>query len=65
MSRLPGLSSTINLTMPSNFVLPVVDLPVGQCRRIRNGAAEAEIAPAYWDAKHLKIEGPDTRKLAQ
>jgi hypothetical protein len=33
----------------------VRDLPVGQCRRIRNGAAEAEVAPASWNARHLKM----------
>lgn len=36
-------------------VLEVRDLPVGQCRRIRNGAAEAEVNPASWSAKRLKI----------
>ncbi len=41
----------------TNFVLAVAGLPVGQCRRIRNGAAEAEIAPASWVAGHLTIEG--------
>jgi predicted amidohydrolase len=39
-------------------VLSVHNLPVGQCRRIRNGSAEAEVAPASWDARHLKIVGP-------
>jgi predicted amidohydrolase len=36
-------------------VLVVHDLPVGQCRRIRNGAAEAEVCPASWTAEHLRI----------
>jgi predicted amidohydrolase len=36
-------------------VLLVQNLPVGQCRRIRNGAAEAEICPAAWPAEHLRI----------
>jgi predicted amidohydrolase len=36
-------------------VLIVPDLPVGQCRRIRNGAAEAEVCPASWKADHLTI----------
>ena len=36
-------------------VLVVQNLPVGQCRRIRNGAAEAEVCPAAWEADHLVI----------
>lgn len=36
-------------------VLLVPGLPVGQCRRIRNGAAEAEVCPASWQADHLTI----------
>jgi predicted amidohydrolase len=36
-------------------VLVVQNLPVGQCRRIRNGAAEAEVCPAAWTAEHLHI----------
>jgi len=36
-------------------VLLVQNLPVGQCRRIRNGAAEAEVCPAAWKADHLLI----------
>ena len=37
-------------------VLVVPNLPVGQCRRIRNGAAEAEVCPASWNADHLTIQ---------
>ena len=40
------------LTSP---VLAVRHLPLGQCRRIRNGAAEAEVCPALWRADHLVI----------
>ncbi len=36
-------------------VLVVSNLPVGGCRRIRNGSAEAEVAPASWSAEHLII----------
>lgn len=36
-------------------VLVVPNLPVGACRRIRNGAAEAETCPAGWSADHLQI----------
>lgn len=37
-------------------VLVVQNLPVGQCRRIRNGGAEAEVCPASWQADHLEIK---------
>lgn len=39
----------------ASLVLAVRDLPVGQCRRIRNGAAEAEVNPASWSARRLKF----------
>jgi predicted amidohydrolase len=44
-----------------NLVLPVANLPVGQCRRIRNGAAEAEVNPASWSARRWTISDPDFR----
>ena len=44
-----------------NPVLVVTGLPVGQCRRIRNGAAEAEICPASWTADHLTIHELEAR----
>jgi predicted amidohydrolase len=37
-------------------VLVAQDLPVGQCRRIRNGAAEAEVCPAAWSADHVTVD---------
>lgn len=33
-----------------DLLLHVADLPVGQCRRIREGAAEAELRPGTWPA---------------
>jgi predicted amidohydrolase len=36
-------------------LLFVQDLPVGLCRRLRNGHAEAEVCPAAWDASHVII----------
>ena len=36
-------------------VLTVQNLPVGQCRRIRNGSAEAEMCPAAWPTDHLQF----------
>lgn len=41
--------------MMSDHVLCVTDLPVGACRRLRNGHAEAEVCPAIWDASHLVV----------
>ena len=39
----------------TSLVLSVRDLPVGQCRRIRQGAAEAEVNPAAWSAGSRKF----------
>lgn len=39
----------------TDSLLPVQNLPVGACRRIRNGAAEAEVNPASWAADRLEI----------
>lgn len=36
-------------------ILAVHQLPIGLCREIRNGRAEAEICPAAWEASHLVI----------
>lgn len=36
-------------------VLMAVAIPVGQCRRIRQGGAEAELRPALWSAEHLTV----------
>jgi len=33
-------------------------VPLGACRRIRHGAAEAEVWPASWTADHLTIADP-------
>ncbi|WP_209427873.1 nitrilase-related carbon-nitrogen hydrolase [Pararhodobacter sp. SW119] len=39
----------------TSLLLQVRDLPLGQCRRIRRGAAEAEVNPASWSADHLTV----------
>ena len=44
--------------MMTNHVLIAVDIPVGACRRLRNGHAEAEVCPASWDAEHLIVNDP-------
>ena len=33
-------------------------LPVGLCRRLRHGAAEAEVWPGSWPADHVMISDP-------
>ncbi len=57
--RMDGVFAAMLPQPPSKLtdsVLVVQNLPVGQCRRIRNGAAEAEVCPAGWAADHLLIE---------
>ncbi len=38
-----------------NAVLQAALVPVGACRAIRRGHAEAELRPALWTADHLKV----------
>lgn len=44
--------------MLTDFVLAAVDIPVGACRRLRNGLAEAEVCPAIWKSDHLSVIDP-------
>lgn len=37
-------------------VLHAPCIPVGACRIIRTGGAEAEVSPALWDAEHLQVQ---------
>ena len=39
-------------------VLYAYHVPLGACRRIRHGAAEAEVWPGSWTADHLDILDP-------
>ncbi|WP_138934684.1 nitrilase-related carbon-nitrogen hydrolase [Roseovarius arcticus] len=41
--------------MMTDHVVIAADIPVGACRRLRNGHAEAEVCPASWDAEHLIV----------
>ncbi len=41
----------------TDHLLAVPNLPVGACRRIRNGGAEAEVNPASWAADRLEVVG--------
>lgn len=40
----------------NDLVLQAAAIPVGQCRRIRAGAAEAEVRPGQWSGDHLTVE---------
>lgn len=50
--------------MLTDHVLVAVDIPVGACRRLRNGHAEAEVCPATWDSGHLVLNDPAAVKPA-
>jgi predicted amidohydrolase len=55
---LDGIHATFlpqTAAMLTDHVLAAADIPVGACRRLRNGHAEAEVCPALWDADHLII----------
>jgi len=49
--------------MITDHVLVAVDIPVGACRRLRNGLAEAEVCPALWHAGHLIVNDAASPKL--
>lgn len=58
---LDGIHATIppqTAAMMTDQVLVALDIPVGACRRLRNGHAEAEVCPAIWDAGHLIVFDP-------
>jgi predicted amidohydrolase len=40
-------------------VLHTGPLPIGACRRIRHGAAEAEVWPGSWQLDHVTVHDPD------
>lgn len=64
---LDGVHATIApqaAAMMTDHVLTAADIPVGACRRLRNGHAEAEVCPALWDAAHLVINDPGLPKRA-
>ena len=62
---LDGIHATLapqTAAMMTDYVLAAVDIPVGACRRLRNGHAEAEVCPALWDAAHLVVNDPSLPK---
>lgn len=59
-----GVAAMLPLQLPGPGISPllVAPLPVGACRRIRYGGAEAEVWPASWAAEHILID--DSAPLA-
>jgi len=58
---LDGIHATLlpqTAAMMTDRVLITTDIPVGACRRLRNGQAEAEVCPAIWNADHLAVVDP-------
>ena len=61
-----GVHATIaplTAAMITDFVLCAVDIPVGACRALRNGLAEAEICPAIWNSDHLMVVDPKIAEI--
>lgn len=56
-----GIAAELPMQAPGQSASPLLiaaDLPLGACRRIRYGAAEAEVWPASWSADHVVINDP-------
>lgn len=43
----------------ADAVLNAAAVPVGLCRALRHGGAEAELRPALWDADHVRVRESD------
>jgi predicted amidohydrolase len=56
-----GVAASLGAHTADTGLSPILfarDLPVGQCRRIRHGAAEAEIWPSSWPVDKVTILDP-------
>jgi predicted amidohydrolase len=56
-----GVAASLGAHTAESGLSPILyarDLPVGQCRRIRHGAAEAEVWPGSWSADDVTIMDP-------
>ncbi len=56
-----GVAAALDFQTPAlgaSLVLHAQQLPVGACRQIRHGAAEAEVCPGRWSAQHVSISDP-------
>ena len=58
---LTGVAAALEPHLATSGLSPILyapDLPVGYCRRMRHGAAEAEVWPSSWTADRVKIIDP-------
>ena len=58
-----GIASALEPHAAASGLSPLLyatDLPIGACRRIRHGEAEAEVWPGSWPADHITIIDPAT-----
>lgn len=58
---LTGIAASLGAHTAESGLSPILharDLPVGQCRRIRRGAAEAEVWPSSWPVDKVTISDP-------
>lgn len=56
-----GIAAALDPHPASSGVSPMLyayNVPLGACRRIRHGAAEAEVWPGSWTADHLALADP-------
>jgi predicted amidohydrolase len=58
---LTGVAAALEPHAAASGLSPMLyapDMPVGYCRRMRQGAAEAEVWPASWTADHVRVVDP-------
>jgi len=56
-----GIAAALEPQMAASGLSPLVhayNLPVGYCRQVRHGAAEAEVWPSAWTADHITVNEP-------
>ena len=61
-----GIASALEPHAAASGLSPLLyapDLPIGSCRRIRHGAAEAEVWPGSWAADHITVVDPANPQL--
>jgi predicted amidohydrolase len=58
---LTGIAAALEPHAAASALSPILyarDLPVGYCRRMRQGLAEAEVWPSSWTADHVRVADP-------
>ena len=56
-----GIAAALEPQLAASGLSPLLyayDLPVGYCREMRHGAAEAEVFPGAWSADHVTVVDP-------